>query len=245
MNSYTEQGEVAVYKMKRVADDTDVGLVIRYIGALASCLIVVDDTTGDISSTVGALGSESTDTNFLEPGGTGGNIDVSDANANTFGKVVDIINSLDDYEAYLVDVLRADATTVGSLLAMAATQAKVSAGIPLYKDTSVVLNLSIAVQGEDLQYSDNGCKNICDYIASKNTYASGASTIQIYEGETLVASWACAATTVEQEKTTLAFGCKGKKLLIRMLGQTYCTGYLVINGKSTRLVPFHKELKEK
>jgi len=242
IDDYSEAEALSVWKRRHVADDGDIGLIIEYFGPQQSCLIVVDDTTGDISSTIGVLGAEATDTTFLEPGGTGGNIDVSDANANTFGKVVDVINSIAYYRAYLVDVLRADASTVGMLLAMAASQAKVSGGLKLYKDTSVTLNLSLAVSGETLTRSDQGVKNEVKVILSNNTFASGTSKIQIYEGETKVAEWAGAATTVDQtiSSSSLEEGVVGKKLLIRMIGQTYCTGYLSVVGRSVILAPTHK-----
>ena len=162
MDSYQEAAALAVAKRLSVADDEDIGLMIKYIGSEASCTITVTGD-GDIQSAIGAVGSEATDTTFLEPGGTGGTIDVSDTLANTFAKVVNLINSFTNYEAYLVDVLAATASTgsatSGGLVAMAAAQAKSDAGLALYKDTTdgdgANFEIAVAVSGETFDYKED------------------------------------------------------------------------------------------
>jgi hypothetical protein len=80
-------------------------------------------------------------------GALGGVIDVSDAACNTMGEVVDAINSSPNWRAVLVDALRSDASTStnGILITKAATSASDAEGVPLLKDTTEALNVSIAL----------------------------------------------------------------------------------------------------
>lgn len=137
------------------ADDKDVAFKIRYIGSEATCKIAVDATTGDISSEA-PVGTA--DANFLEPGGTAGNIDVSDANADTLGKVVNIIEGLADYECWFQDGLP-DETSDDVLLTMAATSAK-DTDLALYFDTSVRDAISMGCGAGEHMFTEKGRENI-------------------------------------------------------------------------------------
>jgi hypothetical protein len=168
-------------------------------------------------------------------------IDVSTAPYDTFGELVDYINALDDYEAYLGDVLPADSTD-DTLATMAETQIKTDAGIPLYKDTAVALNISIAVSGEDFQHVESGSKNeLQGYVGTPT--GTGADTFKIYEGTTLVYTVAGPTTGVEASKNAdeVQHGCKGKRILLRLdMATTMTAGSLATMKRTVRLVPIRK-----
>lgn len=240
MDSYTEAEHISPFQWHRVATDGDIGLRIEYFGSEASCLITVD-SSGDLNSAIGALGSEATDTTFLEPGGTGGKIDVSDALANTFVLLKNVINAIPYYRAYLVDVLPADSSD-DTLLAAAAAQAKVEGGLALCKDTSVALNVSLAVSGEDFQYEESGCKNeLHGYVGTPT--GTGADTFKLYECTTLKYQVAGPTTGVEASKNADEFqhGCKGKKLLLRLdMASSMTAGLLAAMVRTVKLTPMRK-----
>ena len=132
---------------RTVSDDGDIGLVVRYVGSQASATVEVAATSGDITFKHGDLGSEAVDSTIDSGGDDPGVIDVSDANANTMGEVVDLINASPNWEAYLVDCLRADASGT-LLLTMSATQANKTVtpqGVRLYKDSSQNDNYDISL----------------------------------------------------------------------------------------------------
>jgi len=240
MDSYDEAEKVAPFQWRRVTTDGDIGLRIEYFGAEASCLITVT-ADGDLQSAIGDLGSEVADTTFLEPGGTPGTIDVSDALANTFGLLVNVINAIPYYRAHLVDVLAADSSD-DTLNAASAAQAKVEGGLALVKDTSVALNLSLAISGEDFQYEESGSKNELQGYVVKPT-GTGADTVKLYEGTTLVYQVAGPGTGVEASKNADEFqhGAKGKKLLLRLdMATTMTAGELATMARTVRLVPLRK-----
>lgn len=245
---YTTQG-IASY----VADDTDIGIVVRYVGSEASGTVTV--ASGDITFKHGDLASEAVDATIDSGGDDPGVIDVSDATADTMGEVVDLINGSANWEAYLAGCLRADASA-GYLLNKSATQAKTTAGIVLYKDTSAALNLgvSIDVKGWNAQkstiqpsfgtaYEPTGKRCGVLLIDSYNTYGSGTSLIEVYEIdranniETKIYSRPGGATTVEQnlDFSSLASlgGIQGSddySLMVRMVGSAACTGWLSVVG---------------
>jgi len=79
---------------------TQIGAVMRfrYGGSEASCKVTAVTSADTLTSEVGALGSESGDTNF----GTAGVIDLTDGATDTVTELVAVIAALDDYEAELV-----------------------------------------------------------------------------------------------------------------------------------------------
>lgn len=240
---------------KMIVDDQDVGLKIVYIGDQASASVEVS-SAGDLTFKHGAAGSLAVDPTIDSGGDDDGVIDVSDANANTFGEVVDLINASPNWRAYLVDVLRADSSnaSTGSLLeqtaiVLAPYKASSPMGVTtqqatLYKDTSKVLNMSIRV-GVRQNVGGDEAKGAAEIysITSKNTFGSGTNKIQIYEideaakTETKVYDKAGGATTVEDSKTFVTNGRGqfatsqvGKHLLVRMIGSAALTGELQVVG---------------
>lgn len=225
-----------------VADDGDVGLVIAYIGSQPSSTLTVS-SLGDITFKHGVAGAEVVDTTVVPSTGI---IDVSVAAYSTFGEVVDVINGSANWRAYIKDALRADATdaSTGSLLVRGETTSAPKVDVPLYKDTSKVLELAIriGIRTNTTGSEEKGAAELYT-VTSLNTFGSGSSTIKIYrmnestKEETLVYSRAGAATTVEQEKTFVVngrgqFGVQkqGEHLLVKMDASAACTGDLQVIG---------------
>lgn len=130
-------------------------MIIKYVGAQASCLITTA-ANNSIASAVGAAGSEAADANFTV-GSTPGTIDLTNAGADTMGEVADFINGLADYECRLVGCLRADdADTTAALVAVTSAQAKVSGGLGLAPDTSVAKNLTFEASCLDGGLANSG-----------------------------------------------------------------------------------------
>ena len=247
-----EQAQIAAllsnYRGRYAADDQDVGILVKYIGVQASGTVTVTVTTGDITFKHGVLSSEVVDTT-IDSGNPSdpGVIDVSETNSDTMGEVVDMINASPNWEAKLVDCLRADPSTVAMLLTMAATQAKVTGGLKLVKDTSATLNISLAIDRsifKGIEFDNALWINTILSIISKNTFASGTSLIQIYsinrtnKTEVKVYERAGGATATEQVLPASGMqmeldSYRDDILLVRMIGSGFCTGYLCINGKQT------------
>jgi len=246
-----EQAQIAAllsnFRGRHAADDQDVGILVKYIGAQASGTVTVTVTTGDITFKHGALASEVVDptidsANPSDPGV----IDVSETNSDKMGEVVDMINASANWEAKLVDCLRADASTAGMLLTMAETQAKVTGGLKLYKDTSNCLNISLAIDRsifKGIEFDNALWINTILSIISKITNASADTLIQIYsinranKTEVKVYSRAGGATATEQVLPTSGVqmqldSFRDDILLVRAIG-TACAGYLTIVGKQT------------
>ena len=91
---------------------------IQYTGAAASCLLAADTDVDELTSDIGALGSEIPDTDF----GTAGVIDLTGETFDTVTELVAVINGYTDYTA----TLAAGVGTVASetILTLASTQAK-------------------------------------------------------------------------------------------------------------------------
>lgn len=123
---------------RNYALDACPALRIKYIGDEQSCLIKVTAAAeGDIQSLIGDLGSEALDANFTLGTATSGNIDVSETAASTMQKIVEFINTLDDYECELLGAKPADATSTYFLAdATTGTQAKTLTGTYVYLDSS-------------------------------------------------------------------------------------------------------------
>ena len=245
-----EQAEIAAllsnYRGRHAADDQDVGVLVKYIGAQASGTVTVTVTTGDITFKHGVLASEVVDPTIDSGGNDPGVIDVSDSNANSMGEVVDMINASANWTAKLVDCLRADLSTVAMLVTKSETQAKVTGGIKLYKDTSNCLNISLAIDRsifKGIEFDNALWINTILSIISKITNASADTLIQIYsinranKTEVKVYERLGGATTVEQVLPASGVqmqldSFRDDILLVRAIG-TACAGCLTIVGKQT------------
>jgi hypothetical protein len=218
-----------------VSDDTDIGLRVKYVGSEASATVTVA-SDGNLTFKHGDAGSEAVDDTV----GASGVLDVSDTAYDTFGEVVDEINSSDNWEAYLVDVLRADSSN-DTLLAMSEATISPNVEKDLVKDTSAALNLAIRIGGRKNSFgTEERYKSAVEEIISTNTYGSGTSKIQIYVvnetklTETKIYEIAGGSTGTEQTLSFLTDGVAfpymsqeiGQHLLIKMIGSAACTGSL-------------------
>ena len=230
---------------RNVIDDASVPLVVMYKGSEVSATVTV--ATGDITFKHGASGSEAVDSTIDSGGDDAGVIDVSDANANTLGEIVDLINASANWKAYIKDGLRAD-TGAGLLARSETTLVPKVTQTPLYSDTSTDLRLSIRVGSRTSVNGteENSAAEVTN-IVSKNTFGSGTNLIQIYEvdellkSETKIFEKSGAATTVEQDFNLVAEGVgsiavsrTGMHLLVRMIGSAALTGYMSVVGKVAR-----------
>jgi len=233
-----------VQKVSRhVVDDAPVQLVIMYVGDEASATVTVST---DITFKHGDLASEAVDDTINSGGNDAGVIDVSDANANTLGEVVDMINASPNWKAYLKDGIRAD-SSAGLLARAETTLVPEVTETPLYADTSTVLNLSVRIGSRN---SVNGSEAVSaaevNYIVCTNTFGSGTNLIQIYEvdeskkTETKLVEMAGGATTVEDEplgnegNIPYQVSKLGMHLVVRMIGSAACTGKMSASGSVAR-----------
>lgn len=186
----------------RIADDTDVKLLIKYVGSNASGGTVTVETDGNITLKTGAVGSSTADATLECPvsGALGGIIDVSNAACNTLGEVVNIINASSDWIAVPLDGLLSDdmdCSGSGCLNALSEATASVLGGVGLVSDTSVLLNSTIALLppearkiefyvtgqvGSGAVLKRNPFGGYRTFVASQletSTYASGTSLMTI------------------------------------------------------------------
>lgn len=244
--------ESAATQIYTHGEDACPAMYIKYKGSEESCLISVDGTTGDITSEIGVLGSEAPDANFTI-GSTSGDIDVSNAAADTLGEVVDFINSLDDYECIPWAGLRGDSLneSTGALVGpTSGTQAKSASyardkGVALLWDTSIVLHDGIVISNmhfgaktvpgggnDEGIYDENGAINKLFYYILTPTYG-GTATLKLYELERKTeyekASFTLAAST---SATTVAFkdtygipyaAPAGRRIYMRFTDDTSCS----------------------
>lgn len=180
------------------ADDTDVAMLIRYIGTAASNsgTVEVTVTSSDLTFLQGAQGSEVASTEFECPvsGALGGIIDVSNAACNTVGEVCDIINASTSWRCVALDSFRTSVVDA-RLVTMAATRATTIDGLGIKWDTSTAFDALIAVVPPKLRkmsgYIAEGTRVLkfdpfadsrtIAYLGSAtSTYGSGSSTIRFY-----------------------------------------------------------------
>ncbi len=223
------------------ADDTDVALLVKYIGTNAGGGEVDVAAGGDITFTVAA----GADTTFECPvsGALGGIIDVSNAACDTLGEVVDIINtSTSDFRAVILDGLRTDSSN--DTLLDSTADADALGGLELKWDTSVVFTSTIALTPwrtiDDYLAADNkliknkylGTRAVMFIANATSTYGSGTSAYSAvsalaenkngYLGTETVTthySTAAGATTVNAEFSHVNFGLYGKrdcKMVVRL-----------------------------
>jgi hypothetical protein len=137
------------------ADDKSIAMLIKYVGSAESGTVEVD-SSGDIVLLAGDVGSEVSTDMPSETGGTAGTIDVSDANANEVGDVIDAINAHADWIAVLIDATTGELTEAkggsgAAFLDQGPIQAKVAKGIPIYWDTSAAWRDAVLVAPDALR----------------------------------------------------------------------------------------------
>lgn len=199
------------------ADDVDVAILIRYIGAQASGTIEV--ASGDLLMKHGVLASEIADTTITGCGGTAGTLDVDNAACDTIGETLDRCNASANWRCVRLDSVRSDNDAGAKLLTRAATQANVVAGVSLFWDTSVAFHSTKALLPLGFRTIENylggpsgttitpnpwaGRQTAIQYMNATSTYASGTSTLQFIEDPIAY------ATTGEVAPSTVVFSVAG------------------------------------
>lgn len=185
----------------RTADDTDVKLLVKYVGTNASGGTVTVSAAGDITLAQGAVGSSTADATLKCPsGGSNGVIDVSDASCNTLGEVINAINASNNWIAVPLDGLLSDDMNCGGsgcLNALSEATASILGGKGLFADTDVILNSTIAlvppearqiefyvsgVTGYGAALQRNPFAGYRTFVASQlatSTYGAGSSSMSI------------------------------------------------------------------
>lgn len=132
----------------RSADDTDVKLLVKYVGTNASGGTVTVAANGNITLAQGAVGSATADATVLCGGGGNGVIVVANASCDTLGEVINAINASNNWIAVPLDGLLSDDMNCGGsgcLKALSEATASILGGKGLFVETAVVLNSTIAL----------------------------------------------------------------------------------------------------
>jgi len=235
MNQIIEARALATVVPQNItAADTAPWMVVQYVPTLGS---------GGTAATVEVTATTMV---FLVDGaapagadaiGTAGVITMTAAAFDTMGELVDAINAVASWRAYLVGALRSDASV--SLLVAGAASCIGDNGLTLASDTSDTLGVSTAISGEKfinngkaghVKDADDQCENSLLYAAITMTNA-GAANLQYYTGkqgsaEVQVGSDVAitSATKKEQGEANLAetfvTSKRGERLIVRYVGAT-------------------------
>jgi hypothetical protein len=194
------------------ADDTDVLLVVRYIGSAASATVAVS-AAGDLTFEAPS-GTAVTEFECPVSAPLGGVIDVSDTACDTLGEVIDSINGSTNWRAYPVDGLRTDDVNSGgsgTLKTISATDAKAITGLQLKTETAVFLTHSralgtmrtfdkLAPTKALVGSSNNPFKGTYSVLRPtlnvKSTYGSGTSTVNVYSRKPTADNWGAEQVTL-------------------------------------------------
>lgn len=213
------------------ADDTDVAMIVKYIGSSASADVAVA-AGGDLTFRDNAVA----DATFECPvsGALGGIIDVSDAACDTMGEVVDIVNASANWRVVLIDALRSDSSN-DTIKTISATEATTAKGLVLNFDTDVAFMVSVSLL--PFEYRDSimpylegvqsgnawnqnpfsGTQSRARLATGFSTYGSGTSLWEVHcrkpkfaqaGSETVVKRWttAAGATTVRDTLDAVDWG---------------------------------------
>lgn len=176
------------------ADDTDIALLIKYVGAQANGTVAV--TAGDLLLKHGAVSAEIADTTITGCGATAGTLDVDNAACNSLGELVDKINTSANWRAVILDGLRTDVTSGATLLTLSAASAGASEGLAVNWDTSVAFKASFAANAprKISSYLSTGAGRVAAtlmpnvftgkqcivyHVNATSTFGSGTSTVTI------------------------------------------------------------------
>ena len=121
------------------ADDGDVMIVTKYIGTQSSAATVAVTSATALIAFTRAGAVDTTINAGATCGAVVGTIDGTDADCNTIGEVVDMINASANWRAMPLDSLRSDATTANVFLTAGACNAKQPDGCPVRKLTATAI----------------------------------------------------------------------------------------------------------
>lgn len=157
--------------------DQPIALAVRYIGSEASATITVVSATG-ITFKQGAAGAEAADTTV------DGNGVVEFATYTTLGAVVDQINLSPNWEAEIVDGLRADLVSSSQMLARSETTLSPvrTQVLSLFWDTSAHLSLSYAISARrnNFNATQRGKTSVFKEARALVNVGSGTLTLNVY-----------------------------------------------------------------
>jgi hypothetical protein len=180
--------------------DTNEALLVKFAGANKFAKLAVDATTGDLTFTQDDTDGTTASTELECPvsGALGGIIDVSHADCDTLGEVLDVINKSASWRAVLLGALAADSSN-NTLFTQAATQdVQKAEGLILKGESTVTFEVSIALtqfKSAADYFGGSSTPGLAlvpfknpfqDYQASlefgtfTSTYGSGTSTIDVY-----------------------------------------------------------------
>ncbi len=205
----------------RSADDTDVRLLVKYVGTNASGGTVTVAANGNITLAQGAVGSSTADATVACGGGGNGVIVVANASCDTLGEVINAINTSNNWIAVPLDGLLSDDMNCGGsgcLKALSEATASILGGKGLFTETAVVLNSTIALLppearqiefyiagnvGSGAVLRKNPYAGFRTFVASQlatSTYGAGTSSMSI---STVMPNFTRASTT---ETVTTLYG---------------------------------------
>ena len=247
----TYKGPVQIAK---IADDTDVAIVVRYVGpATAGVDTVAVAANGDLTFIKDGAAYTGMECPVAAP--LGGIIVVANAACDTLGEVVDAINSGPDFKAFILDGLRTD-TSNDTLLTIGATDATPAVGLALNFDSDVAKWSSTALVecrnfscfasgGTTLPITNpyRGYISAIQFYNEKSTW-TGASDVFVYSvkplngaptSETVTAVYTIAggASTVVKIENASTFGSDGffgykdSKLIFRVANTTTGSAFVV------------------
>lgn len=198
-------------------EDNDSAFLIQYIGAQQSGTAQI--SSGDLLLKHGVLASEIADTTITGCGGTAGTLDVDTSPCTTLGGLVDKINTSANWRAVQLDGLRSNVTAAATLVTLAATQAKVTGGLGVKWDTSVLFQtiraavpsvargIEFYLDGVNLRANPfGGTQSFLNYLNETTTFGSGTSTIQCYSDTPTLATGGASGAATETLEYTIAGG---------------------------------------
>lgn len=146
------------------ADDTDIALLIKYVGTGTGGVGKVEVAADDLVFTSGAAGATAdTEVNSAALcGASVGTIDTGDSDCNTIKEVIDTINKTNSWRAVPVDSLLAD--NPAFLLTAGAAFATGEDGLAIYWDTSERFKVTRCL---------NCPRTIGTYLASSSLASAG------------------------------------------------------------------------
>lgn len=246
------------YKSIEFADDESVLFRIKYIGDEDSGIIVVA-STGAITFKHGDASSEAADTDTKLDADGLGIIDVS-ADITDYHSLIRKINSSDNWRAWPVGALPDDdphTTTTGHFTEINGSNDDCTAdgGCPVLTDDSDSKYIVAGITNNDepgvIHRSDANMEHEIHRVIAKSTYASGTSTLKIYECDDVAGTsrelkeLTAGATTAEvaypaetTPATEVHASTKGKRLAVKLLNSAAMgTVRLHVDGRSRQYGP--------
>lgn len=220
------------------ADDTDVIMVVKYVGDQSVAATFRVNGNAMIFTKAGAA-----DTNVPATcGGVAGTLDLTNAACDTVGEVLDIINATTNWRAKALDSMRTDTLVATVTLSAAAQNAKNPDGAFVYWDTTGAAlvhsralvscrSASCMFPGLGLNTNRNaysGTYTVLSNLQWKSTYGGGTSVIQI---------WAVkpSATGSSETATMLWTSASGASTVYASLGPTQWP-YGLIGATDSKLI---------